>query len=190
MFTPPVIWVPTDHGQRLFINLQAETDRRHGPLGWAGVLGWAGLMPDASAPRGSRGALGGRKSEPDHAFKVNLPRSKSAPAMLRKMIGTIAPRCQATEVVQLLGTEVVTNALIHAPTEATSEISVTARLNPPLMDVEVTGEGEFRRDHGGGRGTGGYGLALVEALSESWGIRRRDSGITVWFTVDGFPSEG
>jgi anti-sigma regulatory factor (Ser/Thr protein kinase) len=105
------------------------------------------------------------------------------------MIEAIAPLCQATEVVQLLGTEVVTNALIHAPNDAGGEIQVTVRLDPPVMHVEVTGEGEFRSGHVDDRQTGGYGLALVDALSESWGIRPGVSGVTVWFTVAGFPME-
>lgn len=137
-----------------------------------------------SDPRGSRRVAG-----TDNAFTVRLPRDKSAPAEVRRLVGAIAPRCEATEVVQLLGTEVVTNALIHAPSDATGQIVVTARLRPPLMEVEVTGEGEFRQDQGEDRQTGGYGLALVEELSESWGIRRLDSDVTVWFTVGGFPAE-
>jgi serine/threonine-protein kinase RsbW len=148
-------------------------------------------MPDLTAPRSGRSSPPDGRLIPgtDNAFTVRLPRSKSAPAALRRMIGAIAPRCEATEVVQLLGTEVVTNALIHAPTDAGGQIAVTARLSPPLMHVEVTGEGEFRPDYVEDRQTGGHGLALVEALSESWGIDRIDSGVTVWFTVGGFPTE-
>ncbi len=119
---------------------------------------------------------------------MQLPRSKFTPAILRTLIGDIAPRCEATEVVQLLGTEVVTNALIHAPKDAADRIEVTAFLSPPLLHVEVTGEGQFQ-EADVDRDTGGYGLALVERLSESWGVRRFASGVTVWFTVSGFPTE-
>lgn len=148
-------------------------------------------MPDTTASRGGRNSPrgGGRVSEPANVLKVNLPRTTSAPATLRKIIGSVAPRCQATEVVQLLGTEVVTNALLHAPTDASGEIEVTVHLDPPVMHVEVTGEGEFRSAHMDERETGGYGLALVERLSESWGIRRLGPAVTVWFTVGGFPME-
>lgn len=149
------------------------------------------MMPGAEGPRDSRRGTDDRRGTPvdDKGFTVRLPRSKFTPAMLRSLIGDIAPGCRATEVVQLLGTEVVTNALIHAPEGAADRITVTAVLSPPLLHLEVTGEGEFRESDVEDRKTGGYGLALVERLSESWGVRRFASGVTVWFTVSGFPTE-
>ncbi|MEJ5944228.1 ATP-binding protein [Pseudokineococcus basanitobsidens] len=90
-------------------------------------------------------------------------------------------RDEAEQVAVLLASEVVTNAVVHAETDA--------RLSVLLADhrvrVEVA-DGSPRRplvrawtDDGGT----GRGMALVEALASRWGVDPSPSGKIVWFDV-------
>ena len=84
--------------------------------------------------------------------------------------------------VRLVISELVTNAVRHAPGE------------PISVSVDVDDQGVVRgeiRDHGGGgvklRATspgepGGYGLGIVDALTDDWGVG--SNGTTrVWFEL-------
>ncbi|MFI7102857.1 SpoIIE family protein phosphatase [Streptomyces sp. NPDC050161] len=97
----------------------------------------------------------------------------------------------------LLVSELVTNAVMYAGTE----IDVSCRLERgPRRDrgagddgpdaacvvVEVVDRHPARAVHGGvdvRRGPPGYGLQLVGALSESWGVTYRRTEKTVWFRL-------
>ncbi len=85
------------------------------------------------------------------------------------------------EDVRLLLTELITNALRHAGMRAGDEIGIKAQLSGETVRIEVHDPGrdgpvEMRKP--GPRG-GGYGLFLVEKLTDEWGVDRRD-GTTVW----------
>ena len=87
-----------------------------------------------------------------------------------------------TEAAQLIASELVTNAVVHAGTP----IDLTLRLLAPLLHIAVrdTGDGQVRI-------TGlvdesaesGRGLVLVDALAASWGTFVPSSGKIVWATV-------
>jgi DNA-binding NarL/FixJ family response regulator len=87
------------------------------------------------------------------------------------------------ETVNLLVSELVTNAVIHAESEA--EVAVV--LTPDALRVEVA-------DQGGGAAvlkdaekfdTSGRGISLVDVLSSSWGVEPRpDGGKTIWFELE------
>ena len=85
------------------------------------------------------------------------------------------------ETVQLLVSEVVTNAVVHGRSEA--EVSV--RLLPDRVRVEVVDRGPtpVRRRDADDEATSGRGTALVEALSSAWGIEDVAVGKMVWFEV-------
>ncbi|MFG2873012.1 ATP-binding protein [Streptomyces sp. NPDC048338] len=103
-------------------------------------------------------------------------------AMLRKWGGP-----GASDVAELLTSELVTNALIHTEHGAV----VTATVVPDGLRVEV-------RDYVSGLaglpgpsvpiaddGTHGRGLVLVQALADSWGVEDHGVGKVVWFELDG-----
>jgi len=83
---------------------------------------------------------------------------------------------------QLVASELVTNAVVHAGTE----IDLTLRLVSPYLHIGV-------RDRAVGRpriaglidesAESGRGLLLVDALASSWGTLFPDSGKIVWATV-------
>lgn len=88
----------------------------------------------------------------------------------------------------LLVSELVTNAVMYAGTD----IDVVCRLerNPATrlgVVVEVVDRHPSRGVRGGAdtrRGEPGYGLQLVSALSESWGVTYRRAEKRVWFRLE------
>ncbi|MFI8519399.1 ATP-binding protein [Streptomyces sp. NPDC085481] len=107
---------------------------------------------------------------------------------LRTMLGTWgAPG--ATDVAELLTTELVTNALIHTDHGAV----VTATVAPAQLRVEVrdfvSGLAATHVPHADD-GTHGRGLVLVQALADSWGVENHGVGKVVWFELNGGAAEG
>ncbi|GAA2814716.1 ATP-binding protein [Streptomyces showdoensis] len=102
---------------------------------------------------------------------------------LRAMLGAWgAPG--ATDVAELLTSELVTNALIHTDEGAV----VTATVAPEQLRVEVRDfvtELHRPRVPHADDGTHGRGLVLVQALADSWGVENRGMGKVVWFELNG-----
>ena len=83
----------------------------------------------------------------------------------------------------LLVTELVTNAVIHAASDA--EVAVV--LMPTALRVEVAdrGGGDPTRKDAADFDTSGRGMALVDTLATSWGVLpRADGGKVIWFELD------
>jgi len=92
------------------------------------------------------------------------------------------------ETVELLVSEVITNAVVHAETGG----SMSMRWIDGVVRVEVTdgGRGAVVARHPGPNEVTGRGMALVESLARQWGVFVPDSSDhkTVWFEVDAQPS--
>lgn len=88
------------------------------------------------------------------------------------------------QVVELLTAEIVSNAVVHGPSDG--EVRVRLRVAGPCVRVEVTdtGHGSPTVRHPEPTAPNGRGLLLVEALATSWGTRPDEAGTTVWFEVD------
>ena len=86
------------------------------------------------------------------------------------------------DVVTLLVSEVVTNAIVHAGTE----VEVSVELTEDAVRIEVTDKEAdltpMPRDATDDE-TSGRGLALVEAMASAWGVETRPGGKVVWFEV-------
>jgi anti-sigma regulatory factor (Ser/Thr protein kinase) len=83
---------------------------------------------------------------------------------------------------QLVASELVTNAVVHAGTD----IDLTLRLIPPLLHVAVRdGSTQPARiaDIVDQSSPSGRGLLLVDALSTAWGSVVLNSGKVVWATI-------
>lgn len=87
-------------------------------------------------------------------------------------------RCQQAG--ELIVSELVTNAIVHAHSTARLRISIaggTAR-------IEVTDDGPGEPVLHDPGPDGGYGLWLTDMLAKSWGVTRAGGpGKTVWFTI-------
>ena len=83
----------------------------------------------------------------------------------------------------LLTSEVVTNSIRHANLRESDRILLAARLTRDFVRVEI-------RDPGRGfdpdvrHAAPGYGLRMLEILSDRWGVDRVENGCRVWFEVD------
>lgn len=86
------------------------------------------------------------------------------------------------DMVALLASETVTNAVLHAGTE----IEVTVEVRPAGVWVGVTDQSPVIPGirHYGVEATTGRGLGMVELIASSWGVDSDLEGKTVWFVVD------
>jgi serine/threonine-protein kinase RsbW len=126
------------------------------------------------------------------SFLISLPAdalsaTKARTEVTRRLSARITNG--ALEDVRLLLTELITNALRHANMSPGDEISVRAELVEGTVRIEVSDPGkngpvEVRKP--GARG-GGYGLFLVDRLTNRWGVDR-DDGTTVWAELSAGPS--
>lgn len=92
-------------------------------------------------------------------------------------------RCEAlADVAELLVSELVTNAILHARTDVTVRVDVdTARLRVEVRD-ETLVEPQLRRYREDA--TTGRGMFLVETLASRWGSQAHQGGKAVWFELD------
>ena len=89
--------------------------------------------------------------------------------------------------VELLVSELATNSVRHAGCGESDELAMEADVGPDRVRVRLSdaGDGFDARPPEIPRAgaTGGYGLVLLERLSDRWGIQR-DDGFSVWFEVE------
>lgn len=101
-----------------------------------------------------------------------------------RAVATAGVHGAPNQVIELLAGEVVANAVLHGPEHG--EIRVAVRIDGSTVRVEVS-DGSPRRpevQHPEPTAISGRGMALVEALSESWGVLELGPrGKTVWFAV-------
>ena len=93
---------------------------------------------------------------------------------------------EVVEVVTLLVSEVVTNAVLHAGTEVVLRIGHEGT----SIRVEVT-DGSLTEPalrHFTGEAATGRGLWLVQELADAWGQEPKGDGKVVWFEVDLAPT--
>jgi len=116
--------------------------------------------------------------------RASLSREVTAPRAARRALERWFGPCLETsdlDLVKLLTSELVANAVVHG----TGEITMLARLDADRVNVEVMDQGkgfEHDRRYRGFDDVGGRGLKIVDAEAERWGIRRGASH--VWFDVE------
>lgn len=126
-------------------------------------------------------------SAPDGAVELSLHPEPHAPHAAREALEGmgVVPGERLMEI-QLLVTELVTNSVVHAGLRPGERIEVSIARSNTRVRVEVA-------DRGAGFdpppppddpfATSGRGLALVETLSDRWGVSR-DRLTRVWFEID------
>ena len=130
------------------------------------------------------GILDSAMTEIEHAphgertFDRHLASAGRARAFARDLIGDGGT---VLETVQLLLSELVTNAVLHAASEPKVAISVLRdRVHIEIFDSST--DAVTPRD-AGGKDESGRGLGIVDALAQSWGTTSLPDGKVVWFDV-------
>jgi anti-sigma regulatory factor (Ser/Thr protein kinase) len=121
---------------------------------------------------------------PDLALELPAE-PESAAAARRAVEGGLALEGETLETVKLLVSELVTNSVRHAGLPSGAEIALRARVGGGLVRVEVcdTGRGFDPADRAEPSEAGGWGLRLVEALADRWGVETAPV-VRVWFELD------
>ncbi|MGH8968904.1 MAG: ATP-binding protein [Actinomycetes bacterium] len=119
-------------------------------------------------------------------LEVGLPVALTSPALARQELRKACERWgvtgSAAEAAELLATELVTNAVIHAGTPVlmmaehdghnlTIAVSDGEARLPTLSPVSVLAEG-------------GRGVPIIDELGATWGVQRTVLGKTVWVSLD------
>lgn len=114
-----------------------------------------------------------------------LPPETTSVAAARRFVQDVLEDWGLTEVswsCQQLISELATNAVIHARTEFTVEVSRDdAVLRVCVRDGSPTAPGVRRY---GSDSTTGRGMRLVESMAADWGVERQGAGKSIWFAMD------
>jgi anti-sigma regulatory factor (Ser/Thr protein kinase) len=89
--------------------------------------------------------------------------------------------------VRLLVSELVTNAVRHAGLATEDRIRLLVQLSDRVLRVEVHDPGtgfELRAPVPDPARASGWGLYLVEELSDRWGMDGLGPGTRIWFELD------
>jgi anti-sigma regulatory factor (Ser/Thr protein kinase) len=132
----------------------------------------------------SRSRANGRVDDGE-AIEVRLALDMQAPGAARKVVADcLTPLAESMlEDAQLLVSELVTNSLRHSGASASEGVVVRVELTPGTvrLEVEDPGRGGVIAPRAANTEIGGFGLNLVQALSERWGVERVAVGGTrVW----------
>ena len=114
-----------------------------------------------------------------------LGSSPGAVAESRTFVATTLRRWGLDELVmdaELLTSELVTNALIHARTEV--QIAVAVADGSAEIGITDGAPGVPRQRTASYPSEGGRGLRLVDAVAQDWGVANVGSGKQVWFRLD------
>lgn len=92
----------------------------------------------------------------------------------------------ANQIVELLSSELLANAVIHGPEGGAVGVRVSVRPDRVRVTVSDTGSEHdapvvLHRDPGA---LTGRGMAIVDALASRWGADGDGAGTSVWFEVD------
>ncbi|HYF11227.1 MAG TPA: PAS domain S-box protein, partial [Actinomycetota bacterium] len=133
-------------------------------------------------------------SEAPRAFTVErrLPVAPDAIADARRAIDELVGILDddVVDSARLLISELVTNAVRHGPHGGADAIVLSVDHDGGRLRVEVRDDGDgFVLPARGDRDVGGWGLVLVEQLSDRWRIET-GSPTRVWFEIDTDPAAG
>ncbi|MGZ8766185.1 MAG: ATP-binding protein [Acidimicrobiia bacterium] len=114
-----------------------------------------------------------------------LPATSASPGVARRFVGAVLRRWQTdsatVEDAQLLVSELVTNAVVHASSEVRLSVSVRGE----RLRVEVADRDSRlpRMRAVESESTEGRGLGIVDGVADAWGSDSRPGGKAVWFEL-------
>jgi integral membrane sensor domain MASE1/anti-sigma regulatory factor (Ser/Thr protein kinase) len=127
-------------------------------------------------------------AEPEKQVAVRLPGRVEAVRTAREAIGELEPELGQPlfENLRLLVSELVSNSIRHGHMPASSSVELRVAVFAGRVRVEVDdyGPGFEPSEQARGRSeASGWGLYLVDQLSDRWGVTREDR-TSVWFEID------
>ena len=115
---------------------------------------------------------------------LELPPRPSSAAEARRFVARALRGAtpEHREIGILLASELVTNALLYA--QGRIVVEITSSDESVRVGVRDESQQEIRPRHVGPEATSGRGLALVDQLSESWGVQVfQGHGKEIWFEL-------
>jgi anti-sigma regulatory factor (Ser/Thr protein kinase) len=141
-----------------------------------------------SPARPHGGVNGSERIEARFALDVHAP--AAARSTIADCLGDrVAPA--VLDNAMLLATELVTNSVRHSGMPASAGVAVAITITPVnvRLDVDDPGRGGTIAPRPPDEERGGFGLNLVQTLSERWGVERAAQGGTrVWAQLSRAPS--
>lgn len=122
-------------------------------------------------------------------LELELPSNPDSAARARHALDELLPQLGRTQLqdVQLLVSELVTNAVRHARLSSRDAIGLLVELSERALRVEVRDAGPGFEPEASPQPDptrlSGWGLFLVEELADRWGVEL-DAGTRVWFELD------
>ena len=124
--------------------------------------------------------------------RLALPGGPRSPQLARRAVEeqfTAALDADRLASVELLATELVSNAVRHGGADEGKTVVLHLALAPGCLRIEVCDPGEgFDPGTPSPYGEGGYGLFIVSEVSSRWGVSH-DVDNCAWFELD-LPAEG
>lgn len=125
-------------------------------------------------------------------IEVTLRARPAAASEARRSLQPLANKIpeETFEDIRILVSELVTNSVRHgARGQSGAAVKVGVWQEQSCVRVEVTDGGPgFDVDRSARPRTpdqvGGWGLQIVDRLSDRWGVKRASSGASVWFEID------
>jgi anti-sigma regulatory factor (Ser/Thr protein kinase) len=132
---------------------------------------------------GAAETAGGLKEETDRHATIVLASDPTSLATARSFVSSMLDvwECEdEAEVVALLTSEIVSNAVRHAVGSVGLEVAIVQQgdLRVQARDHSPHAAVEKRSNPGG---AGGHGLQIVAALASRWGVERYEDTKVVWF---------
>ncbi len=119
-----------------------------------------------------------------------LATPEAVPAARHALAEMTGVDASTRQVLELLTSELVTNAVLHGASDPHESILVCADRTDGSVRVEVCDEGSGFTGEVGSRDSlepGGRGLLLVESLAARWGIKHGHPNC-VWFEAESVPA--
>jgi anti-sigma regulatory factor (Ser/Thr protein kinase) len=124
----------------------------------------------------SEGAVMSSFESPD-SFRLSLVPSRTAPTEARRALEGISTRLDhdLSERAGLVISELVTNSLKHADLSEPQRIELSVSVRPEFVRIDVTDPGDgfepvALRPGDDENGVGGWGLWVVDQLTDRWGV--------------------
>ena len=124
-------------------------------------------------------------------IRLSLPPTDVGPMLARAGARPLLVRLTGDQAfdLELLITEITTNAVRQQGTDAVEDITLTIERGPRTMRVEASYLGTPLDPDGRGATSdeARFGLAILDALTDAWGVERRGARTVVWFEAETRP---